>query len=203
MNLEAGGTTMQHILFVCTGNTCRSPLAEGMLRMMAKHAGMDVEVRSAGVAASPGAPISTNSFKLLQESGFEGKITSSSLSQTDVQWADVILTMTVSHKRAVIQRHPEAVDKTFAFKEFVEDNPSVLASVEEREKLLAELQMKQALAQMITTEERQRLMRLDHQMPDYDISDPFGGSMDTYRATAEEIRLCLDKLLAKLNRGLK
>ena len=45
---------MKHILFVCTGNTCRSPMAEGLLRKLASERGIQVEVRSAGVGSNVG-----------------------------------------------------------------------------------------------------------------------------------------------------
>ncbi|WP_311198795.1 arsenate reductase/protein-tyrosine-phosphatase family protein [Paenibacillus hexagrammi] len=58
------------ILFVCTGNTCRSPLAEGLLRIKVQKEGLAAEVRSAGVSAFTGGDISANSASILQEAGF-------------------------------------------------------------------------------------------------------------------------------------
>lgn len=192
---------MLHILFVCTGNTCRSPLAEGMLRMMAQREQVDLEVRSAGVSAVDGAPISRNSGTILQELGFQGIMRSSTLAEENMNWADVILTMTVNHKRTVIQRHPGAVDKVFTLKEYVEDDPGILAAIQEREQLAAEIQMKAALSQAVSSEELSRIRQLEDAIPDYDISDPFGGSLDSYRVTASEIEQSLTKLLHKLRNG--
>ncbi|MBP1992578.1 low molecular weight protein arginine phosphatase [Paenibacillus eucommiae] len=189
---------MLRILFVCTGNTCRSPIAEGMLRMMLQRERFAAEVRSAGVSAFNGGSISSNSAALLQEAGFNERLVSSALSTDEVEWADLILTMTVSHKGVIIQRYPYAIDKTFTLKEYAEDDPAVLANIEEREQLAAELQMKQALSQFITAEERSRMMKLSGSLPDYDISDPFGGSLDIYRKTAAEIEYYLKKLVFKL-----
>lgn len=56
---------MLHILFVCTGNTCRSPMAEGLLRKLAKERGIDLEVRSAGVSAISGTSISRHVAAIL------------------------------------------------------------------------------------------------------------------------------------------
>ncbi|MNI14246.1 Low molecular weight protein-tyrosine-phosphatase YwlE [compost metagenome] len=189
---------MLHILFVCTGNTCRSPLAEGMLRTMLQKEQIDAEVRSAGVSAISGNPISRNSSTILKESGFQGELSSSSLTHKEVEWADLILTMTVSHKRTVIQRFPQAIEKSFTLKEHVEDDPVVISAIAEREQLAADLQLKQALSQKVSAEERNRLYVLEELIPDYDISDPFGGPMDTYRLTAAEIEHSLRKLLIKL-----
>jgi protein-tyrosine-phosphatase len=189
---------MVRILFVCTGNTCRSPLAEGMLRHMLQGEKLEAEVRSAGVSAADGSSISRNSAAVLQEKGIEDKLTSSALNEPDVEWADVILTMTMGHKGIVIQRHPQALDKTFTLKEFVEDDPAVLEAIDTRATLSAELQLKQALSQPITHNERNQLARLNKNISNFDISDPFGGSLDAYRLTADEIELLLKKLIIKL-----
>lgn len=189
---------MLRILFVCTGNTCRSPLAEGLLRVKVQKEGLAAEVRSAGVSAVTGGAISRNSDAILKEAGFRDKISSLAIEQAEVQWADLILTMTVGHKRSVVQRFPDVVDKIYTLKEYVEDSPEVLRALEERERLAAEIQLKQALAQTVSSEERSRYLQLERSIPDYDISDPFGGSLDIYRATAEEIGQCLDKLVQKL-----
>ncbi|RTE08994.1 low molecular weight protein arginine phosphatase [Paenibacillus whitsoniae] len=186
------------ILFVCTGNTCRSPMAEGLMRMKVRQEGLVAEVRSAGVSAMTGGPISRHSAALLQEAGFEETISSFAIQSSDIAWADLVLTMTNGHKRTVIQRFPHAVDKTFTLKEYVEDNTENLEAIAERERLISELQMKQALSQAITEEERDRLYTLEDAIPDYDISDPFGGSLSDYQTTAAEIEACLAKLVRKL-----
>jgi protein arginine phosphatase len=186
------------ILFVCTGNTCRSPLAEGLLRIRVHKEGLAAEVRSAGVSATTGVPISRNSASILKEAGFNEPISSLAIQESDVKWADLILTMTVGHKRTVIQRFPDAVDRTFTLKEYVEDDPRILQAIVEREQLVSELQLKQALAQSVSVEERSRIFTLENSIPDYDISDPYGGSLDVYRQTANEISGSLDKLVVKL-----
>ncbi|TXK76004.1 low molecular weight protein arginine phosphatase [Paenibacillus sp. N3.4] len=193
---------MLRILFVCTGNTCRSPLAEGLLRMRVHQEGIAAEVRSAGVSAVTGGSISRNSASLLEEAGFKEPISSLAIQGSEVKWADLILTMTVGHKRSVIQRYPEAIEKIFTLKEYVEDNLQILQATEEREQLVTELQLKQALTQPITAEERSRMFKLEQMIPDYDISDPFGGSIEVYRQTAEEISVSLDKLVRKIRKLL-
>ncbi|OPH51310.1 protein tyrosine phosphatase [Paenibacillus ferrarius] len=189
------------ILFVCTGNTCRSPLAEGLLRIRVHQEGLAAEVRSAGVSAITGGPISRNSASLLQEAGFKEPLSSLTIQESEVQWADLILTMTMGHKRTVIQRFPHAMDKTFTLKEYVEDDEHVLQAIEERERLVTEVQLKQALSQSVSVEERSRIYQLEVEIPDYDISDPFGGPLEVYRQTAEEIGSSLDKLVIKLRKS--
>ena len=55
------------VLFVCTGNTCRSPMAEGVFRKAAEKT--DIEVSSAGVAAQPGSSASHETITVLREQG--------------------------------------------------------------------------------------------------------------------------------------
>ncbi|WP_068777392.1 low molecular weight protein arginine phosphatase [Paenibacillus sp. FJAT-26967] len=192
---------MKHILFVCTGNTCRSPLAEGMLKQLAGQENLEIHIRSAGVYANDGSPISQQSSSVLREKGCEASITSRLLGIQEVKWADLILTMTNEHKRGVVQRFPEAAGKTFSLKEYVEDDPSVLAAVQEHEQLIAEVQVKVALSEPITQEEKSQLLLLERQLPVYDISDPYGGSLSVYRRTAAEIEEALLKLISQLKKN--
>lgn len=189
---------MKNILFVCTGNTCRSPLAEGIMRHMAQQGGLDLTVSSAGVSAMNGMDISAHSKQILRNKGIDDHLTSRSLTAEAVEQADLILTMTVDHKRHVIERFNEALGKVFTLKEYVEDDPAVLELIAEKEKMEAELQMKQSLSQEITEDERIALFELERSMPDYDVHDPIGGSLEEYEQCATEIETHLVKLIDKL-----
>lgn len=191
----------KQILFVCTGNTCRSPLAEGLLRVIAKKSGMELDIRSAGVAAADGMPISRHSSDILQGKGFKGSISSQSVTEELIHWADIILSMSVSHKRAVIQQYPEAVDKIFTLKEYVQDDPDAVGLIKEKEALLSDLHFKHALGKPISNEEVARLLELEKNTPSFDIADPFGGSKAEYEQCAAEIEECLHKLADKLRQG--
>jgi protein-tyrosine-phosphatase len=95
---EEGGESF-HLLFVCTGNTCRSPLAEALARRALHQRGWShVEVRSAGVAAFPGVPASEGSLHVGNEEGLD--LTShqaTPISPSLIEWADLILTMSPGH----------------------------------------------------------------------------------------------------------
>lgn len=110
---------MKHVLFVCTGNTCRSPLAEAML-LHKKDQG--IEVRSAGVYAADGVPPSLETLEVLKEKSISYEKTSSLLTKDMVDWADIILTMTVAHKQTSVSMYPFAADKIYTLHEFALDD---------------------------------------------------------------------------------
>ena len=93
---------MRTVLFVCTGNTCRSPLAEGLARgLHAKGAIPGVDGRlfvvSAGVFAAEGVPPSPETVEALHRRGFQCEDGSRPLTKTMIDGADLVLGMTQSH----------------------------------------------------------------------------------------------------------
>jgi protein arginine phosphatase len=110
---------MIRILFVCTGNTCRSPMAEAILKNKAIDG---IEVKSAGVYAVSGSEASPNAKLVLQENNIPENHRSTVLSEAEINWATHIFTMTEGHKRAIVSYHPRAIEKTFTLKEFAEDS---------------------------------------------------------------------------------
>lgn len=108
------------VLFVCTGNTCRSPMAEGLFaRAVAERD--DFEVASAGVAASPGSPASPETLELLEErdcplDGFRSR----RVSAEQVARASHVFAMTRGHLDALLAMFPEQEDKFYLACEFVD-----------------------------------------------------------------------------------
>ncbi|MFN8652858.1 MAG: low molecular weight protein arginine phosphatase [Gemmatimonadales bacterium] len=96
---------MTHILLVCTGNTCRSPLAEAMLRKKLAERGVDgVEVSSAGTGAWDGAPASEGAYLVALEHGLDLSAHRARLLTRElVTTADIVLTMARHHRARVEQ----------------------------------------------------------------------------------------------------
>jgi protein-tyrosine-phosphatase len=108
----------KHVLFVCTGNTCRSPMAEGLFRMAIANR-KDFAVSSAGVAASKGSPMSSETRAILKKRGasFAGS-GSRPVSDAILREATHVFAMTEGHLAALESRHPEHADKFFLVREF-------------------------------------------------------------------------------------
>jgi len=106
---------------VCTGNTCRSPMAESLMRRkLARrlHCSDDdlldhgYSVMSAGLAAHRGAPASPEAVELLDEDGIDLRSHESQmLTRALVEQADRIVTMTRSHRDAIVSNMPEFAHK--------------------------------------------------------------------------------------------
>lgn len=108
------------LLFVCTGNTCRSPTAEALARAEAERRGLDVACRSAGIAASGGGA-SPGAARAAEEEGLDlSDHRSTPLGEELVEWADVILCMGESHRWQVADRGGE--EKTRLVTDFLPDD---------------------------------------------------------------------------------
>ena len=109
---------MKTILFICTGNICRSPMAEGLFRHAVEGRG-DYRILSAGLGAVDGQPPSVHSVTAMKELGIDiSKQRSRMLTGELVQQADYIFGMTHSHVDTVQLLYPKAVEKTFLLREF-------------------------------------------------------------------------------------
>lgn len=103
-----------NILFVCTGNTCRSPMAEAILRDRYPQ----VAVQSAGVFAVDGVCASGNTYKALEECNITLDHRSQPATEELLQWAELVLTMTSQHKELLIMEYPEYEAKIYTLKEY-------------------------------------------------------------------------------------
>jgi protein-tyrosine-phosphatase len=116
---ENGKTLSMKITFVCTGNTCRSPMAEAYFKHLCEKAGLDVEIGSAGTFAGLGEPASINSVQTMAQfnidlSGFG----STPLTRELIDTSDMIICMTSSHRFQIASMHASALSKTHLLGDF-------------------------------------------------------------------------------------
>ena len=167
---------MQTILFVCTGNTCRSAMAEALFKHILANKGdefKDIKIISAGIYAWEGDKASPGAVEVLKEKGIDVIEHSSTLLIPKlVEEADLVLTMTLNHKRAVLHMCPEAKEKAYTLKEYI---------LNDGDKKLHESDTSDISSEEIN----------------YDIRDPYGQSVDVYRESLKEIEEYLQKLIDK------
>jgi protein-tyrosine-phosphatase len=119
-----------NILIVCTGNTCRSPMAEGILKSILKEKGIDdIHVASAGIGAMVKMPATPFAVEAARNWGVEiSGHRAQQLTPKLIEEADLILAMAPEHVEEILRRKPDAVRKTFLIKAF----PAPYSSSQER-----------------------------------------------------------------------
>ena len=110
------------VLLVCTGNTCRSAMAEGVLRSMIRQKHRDaVRVESAGTAGLEGAPATAHARDVCHEHGVDiSDHESHALTQAVLTRADLVLAMAHGHVEQVTAMAPAAAGRTFLLSEFAD-----------------------------------------------------------------------------------
>ena len=147
------------VLLVCTGNTCRSPMAEIMMRRQIAERldcteddldGRGVIVVSAGIAAMAGCTPSSEAVEVMKEKGLDlREHESQPLTDKLVRHADLIYTMTNSHRQAMLRRWPNAAWRTFSLRSDEEDIADPIGGTTEVYRQCAE-QIQHALVQRVT-----------------------------------------------------
>lgn len=178
------------VLFVCTGNICRSPMAEHLLR---SHLGGDVIVASAGTHGLVGEGMQPHALDVLHERGIDGGAFRAKVLQAhQIQGADLILGATREHRAAAVVLDPRAVRKTFTIREF----DRLLSLVDQTVLPSGDLQGRgQALVAAAAAQ--RGMVRPDHPADD-DITDPYGGPRPGYVSCAALIDAALTRPVALL-----
>lgn len=142
---------MKTLLFVCTGNTCRSPMAQGLASAWLSERGItDVEARSAGLSTRDGLPAAENAVLALRELGIDlSSHRSTQLIPEQLDGAALLITMTAGMRDSLSRRFPD---------------------------------------------HSERIVPL---LPEGDVDDPYGGSIEEYRSTRDRIAGALPGLLSR------
>ncbi|CAI3802833.1 arsenate reductase/protein-tyrosine-phosphatase family protein [Pseudarthrobacter sp. MM222] len=174
------------ILTVCTGNICRSPVAERMLQ-----AGLDAVrsgtflVASAGTLAVVGAPVQLPSARIIESRGGRPDgFAARQLTPEMLRGADIVLTMTASHRSAVVRLEPSALKRTFTIREFAR----MLKALEERDAGPAPdadlVTWWKALPQRAAAV---RHLALVNDAADNDVADPYRLGPEAYQRMEDEL----------------
>lgn len=104
--------TPHRLLFVCTANICRSPMAEALANLSAEERGWWVQALSCGIEAIEGMPAAPNAVKVIREVGGDlNEHASQGVTTELVLWADRILCMELRHASWVREHFPEGDEK--------------------------------------------------------------------------------------------
>jgi tRNA threonylcarbamoyl adenosine modification protein (Sua5/YciO/YrdC/YwlC family) len=110
-----------NVLYICSGNMCRSPMAEAHLKSLIKD--MDiVKVRSAGTIAVSGMPLSIGAGLILEEENIDIQHQSIHVEKPILNWADIIFVMEEEHKDYLVELSPENKSKILLLANFKDKN---------------------------------------------------------------------------------
>ena len=157
------------VLFVCTGNTCRSAMVEGMFKKILKERTEDYSkfnIISAGISVLPGISPTSEAISVMFEQGIDiSQHHAQELQEELIKKADLILVMTNEHKEYIHKEFPFVQNKTFLLKKFTLNNKSESNQNNER---------------------------------NYEIIDPMGRKIEFYRIVARELKKNLKNILDKI-----
>ncbi len=193
-------TTRFRVLHVCTGNICRSPMAERIMRAELDRrfgaAAAEVEVAGAGTyGGHEGEPMHPPAARVLDELGYDpAGFAATWLREGAVTRADLVLTATADHRGQVLRLEPRALRRTFTLKELARLSAHV-GPAEPPEGGPAG-----RLRALVTLADAARATAPPPRRGADDVDDPYGSSVETYRRTAAEIQAAVDAVLRAVQR---
>lgn len=172
------------VLFVCTGNVCRSPAAERLLRhhLDAMDA-TGIEVASAGTGALVGEPVSPTMAELIAQAGADARgFGARQLGPVDVREADLVVTMTSAHRTAAVTMAPASVQYAYTLAQLA----AMLSLVDPRdaEATASASDAGSRLAAAVALGKHHRALGVDR---GEDIVDPYGRSASVYAKSFQQI----------------
>jgi len=178
------------VLFVCTGNICRSPMAERLFRARLDPA-LPIAATSAGTSGLAGWPMDAPSAQALRELGGDpGGHAGRRMTEAMVAGADLILTAQIEHRSVILQADPLAFRRTFTLREFARLGAALGP--------LAAPVSVAALHERVGAVAAERGNAAPAGAGGDDIADPYGATLDVARLCAGEIAAAVDHLIGAL-----
>jgi protein-tyrosine phosphatase len=200
--MRSSGPDPFRVLFVCTGNICRSPMGQAMLtHRLREQLGDDaddvVEVRSAGTYGLVGHPIEPNALTVLGELGVTpDPFESRELVKDLLDETGLVLTATREHRGAAVSMLPRASRRTFTLREFAR-----LVAAADLAHVTGDGPAERGRSLVEAAAMQRGYVRPDSPADD-DIADPYRRPLDAFRSAAHEIDTATSVIAAKLATAL-
>ena len=180
------------VLFVCTGNICRSPAAERLFRARSMPEVL-LEVTSAGTSGLTGHPIDGPTARALLELGIDPDGHRARRMDRDMlRSSDLVLTADIEHRSEVLHTEPSMLAKTFTLREFAR------LAWEAPEAKPVGVPTDEGLRVRVAAIARQRGLTRRARPGEYDIADPYGKSLEIARAAVAQISQRVDIAVKEL-----
>ena len=190
----SGAAGVFRLLHVCTGNICRSPMAERLTRGgLEERLGADAErfvVESAGTWGHSGSPMESYAASTLKAYGLDGEdFRARELVAEHVAGADLVLAATREHRAASVVLHPRAASRTFTLREFAR-----LAGAVDPGQITAADPVERARELVTAAAGRRGLVPPEHPRDD-DLADPYQGPEHGFAVCADLVHRSLQRPL--------